>query len=161
MRLLTRLRSLQLSAMPLPSDAYPSLTALSGRLRTLALTGCVALPACLPDLSSLEALCITDYGRLMDNSQGEPAAILTAALSQLTGLTRLAIVIPPHGAAAAATLLSAGPAAWSEFGPANMKLPAQHRPWDRGWSSVQLDLLAAEEVQATLQVGWVQRRCTF
>lgn len=84
--------------MPLTSDAYPGLTAVSGSLRTLALAINRALPASLPHLSGLEALCIHDHGRVMEHDEDEPAAILAAALGQLTALTRLALVTPAAGA---------------------------------------------------------------
>lgn len=51
-------------------------------------------------------------------------------------------------------LVAAGPGDWSDYGPAKLALPSEHSTWNRGWASMQLDLLAPDEVQATLQVGW-------
>lgn len=56
-------------------------------------------------------------------------------------------------------LVAAGPGDWSDYGPAKLALPSEHRSWDRGWASVQLDMLAPDEVQATLQVGWAGGCC--
>lgn len=109
LRPLSRLHSLGLSLMPLTNDAYPGLTAVSGSLRTLALAINLALPASLPHLSGLEALCIHDQGRVMEHDEGEPAAILAAALGQLTALTRLALVTPAAGAVGAAPEQPLGP----------------------------------------------------
>lgn len=51
-----------------------------------------------------------------------------------------------------ANLIAASPAELSEEGPATLNLPTKHSSWDRGWMSVQLDLLPPAEVQGTRQV---------
>lgn len=91
LRALPRLHSLSLYGMPHAAGGYRTLTAVSS-LRSLSLFNCVALPVCLPQLSGLEALCISDPAGLIDHSEGEPAAMLAAALPHLTGLTHLALV---------------------------------------------------------------------
>lgn len=78
----------------LPSGGYQVLTALAS-LCVLALDCCATLPGCLSDLRQLQALCICDTGASVDHSQGEPAAILSAALPRLTSLTRLSLWIDP------------------------------------------------------------------
>lgn len=88
---LSRLHTLRLQAMPHPSDAYGVLARASS-LRQLTLSTCQALPACLSALCGLGALCIDDGAGVMDHSEGEPAAILAAALPRLTRLTQLALV---------------------------------------------------------------------
>lgn len=83
--------------MPHPSYSYGVLSAI-GSLRSLALSQCAALPACLSELHSLESLSIDDIAGVMEHEAGEPAAILAAALPRLTHLTRVMLVSRREGA---------------------------------------------------------------
>lgn len=51
-----------------------------------------------------------------------------------------------------ANLIAAGPECLAEDGSARLALPTKHTSWNRGWMSVQLDLLPPSEVQGARQV---------
>ncbi|PRW60140.1 Serine threonine- kinase CTR1 [Chlorella sorokiniana] len=91
---LTRLRNLHhlfIDCVETPADAYTALLALSS-LRVLVLSTCDHLPACLPQLSQVQALHLRDTPNNFEAEEEEmvaSAAQLDAALSQLTQLTRL------------------------------------------------------------------------
>ena len=85
---LTRLDRLRLKWMIHPGSGYTTLTALSS-LRRLALSSCRHLPACLSQLTGLEALSIDDPERCREDSEEELSAVVEA-VGLLTSLTHLA-----------------------------------------------------------------------
>jgi len=89
---LTRLHTLSLRYVNSDSDSYAPLRALRSSLRRLALATCYYLPACLPEMTGLEAL-------LVDDCEAEEAAtagdVVIAALPRLTHLTFLALSTMP------------------------------------------------------------------
>jgi hypothetical protein len=88
MTALTRLHSFYLNGN-VWHNGITALTALSS-LRRLALSSCTFLPACLSQLTGLEALSIGDPESCRDDS-AEDAATVVQAVSLLTNLTHLAL----------------------------------------------------------------------
>ena len=88
---LTRLHSLFLNGNVRP-NGFTALTALRS-LRRLALSCCTYLPACLSQLTGLEALTIDDpEGCREDLEEDVAVAAVVQAVGQLTSLTHLALV---------------------------------------------------------------------
>ena len=87
---LARLRGLALHFSVLPGDAFSVLTQLRS-LRQLDFTDFIHLPACLPELTWLEALNVYKAEGSTEALQPEISATLLPALQQLTRLTHLAL----------------------------------------------------------------------
>jgi len=78
------------------SDGYASLRALRSSLRRLALSFGMDLPACLPELTGLEALSIEGMWPVGDGGQeASTGDLVVAALPQLTRLTYLGLTPLP------------------------------------------------------------------
>jgi len=87
------------------SDGYAPLRALRGSLRRLALVKCLQLPACLPQLTALEALMVDDAEERLQEA-ASAGDVVVAALPRLAHLTFLALDRPPAALAGITTLRS-------------------------------------------------------
>jgi len=87
---LTRLHTLSLDAAGYDSDGYSPLRALTSSLRRLALVDCSHLPACLPELTALDALLVFDHASHL-HDEASSGDIAVAALPRLAHLTFLAL----------------------------------------------------------------------
>lgn len=142
---LTQLRQLSLAYASCDSATYAPLACLSGCLTGLELRSCAELPACLPELSSLQSLSLLATPLEDDEDEGwwRGRALNPALKGLAASLTSLVIEDAPEAGAFPAALTALQHLhhlAWQPSPPADPRLPVGR--WLRQLQSLLLPALA-------------------